>query len=191
MEPRMDPLLSELRATAESEAAAIRTAAHAEAEAQLESARARLARQHERVLAAERATLEREAGSRLDTARVAAGRAVLAAREQFIARVFDAARKEALVRWNDARAGAWLRQALEDIDGYLPDGPAIVRAPRGTALPDGQGRPWRLESLDHSSGIIVASGDGTVSVDATFDRFLAARRARLAQDIVQRVEAAQ
>lgn len=191
MEPmtRVDPLLSELRATAESEAEAIRSAARADAEARRDAARARLARQHERALAGERATLEREVGSRLDEARVAAGQAVLAARGQFIARVFEAARRQALARWNEARAVAWLRQALEDIDGYLPDGPAIVRAPRGTTLPDGPRRDWRVESLDHSSGIIVSSGDGTVSVDATFDRFLATGRARLAQGIVRRVEA--
>lgn len=185
---RADPLLSELRSTAEAEAAAIVAAARQEADQRLDAARARLAHHHDRALAERREVLEREQATRVDAARAAAGQATLDVRGRFIARVLEAARNRAAERWRNARDTDWVRRTLDDLVGYLPDGPAILHVPPGTPATPPADREWRFEALEDSSGIIVASADGSVRVDATLDHFLRAERAGLAQAIVRRVE---
>lgn len=188
----LDQLLATLTREAEAEAEAIVAAAHAEAGALRERNAAELTQrrqQHERALEAERRTAIE---SVLVTARRAARREELQARERMLVRVLNLAAQQfpEAVRNPDFRAAqpAFLAKALECLAGR----PGTIRCHPG--LMDEisrllKTRPGVQLTADAAcgSGFRLTSDDGALAIDATLEDRVERLDRRLRQEILARL----
>lgn len=189
------PLLDELRHSAAREIAALRQRATEQAEAIVASARdATERRTQEARQASMQVASERVAAARADAAR-RVSELVLPARAAALDRIFEAAAVRVESRLDHPRLAEALEPLVSDALRYLPDGPVRVRCQaRLTAL---LGEMPALRDRDDASvvvdasaplGFIAESGDGRMSVDATFARRLARARTELSTDVVRRLD---
>jgi vacuolar-type H+-ATPase subunit E/Vma4 len=115
---------------------------------------------------------------------------VLEMRAAVIDRIFTVAASRLERLHEDPRLPALLEQLLQQALPFLPDGPATVRcAPSIESLVRdavaAAGRPGlSVQPAEGTSlGVIVTSGDGRLSVDATLARRLARARGVLAVEL--------
>lgn len=186
-------LLSALGRSADEEVAALLSDARATAESVLEAARARRDRRREAALHVRRTALARERERRLDATRAEVADRTLRARDRFVTRVLAMARESLTPAMQGPDGEAWLARTLESSVAFLPPGGAVVAASHPDAAGIAQrvepGRRWSVAPLEDSSGAVVAAADGSVRIDATFERFVRAERSRISQALVARVQA--
>lgn len=178
------PLLTRLRETARADIDRRLDDARASARRAEDAAAADLERRHEHALADRQAALDRDRDRELGAARDVAARETLAASERLIMRVLGAARVAAADYARQPAASAWLARTLAEAASFLPDGPATAR----TGIVSAPTLPGVTMSPAEFLGVMVESADHRVLVDASFERFLRAERARLAQDIMRRLD---
>jgi vacuolar-type H+-ATPase subunit E/Vma4 len=186
-------LLSVLGRSADAEIAALLSDARATAGSVLEAARTRRDRRREAALAGRRTVLAHERERRLDGTRTEVADRTLRARDRFVSRVLTIARERVTPAMQGPDGGAWLSRTLASSAAFLPPGEAVLAASHPDAAEIAHrvepGRRWSSSPLDESSGAVVAAADGSVRIDATFERFVRAERSRLAQSLVARVQA--
>lgn len=190
-------LLEQLRADTAREVARRLEVARTESARLVADAEARSAQAHEGALAQHTRDAESDRASALARAQQEHAGVVLAARAAAIDRIFvtAAARLESL--HDDPRLPALLARLLQQTLPFLPDGPATVRySPSIASLVQSAvaaaGRPeLSVQPAEGMSlGVIVTSGDGGLSVDATLARRLARSRGELAIELASRLQEA-
>jgi vacuolar-type H+-ATPase subunit E/Vma4 len=136
----------------------------------------------------------REASARISLARREAEERALAARENFLRKVFARAAERLGDLPDSPRYARTAPRLLERAVSFLPDGgaevvcePATARAIAEVAARAGA----RIEARpDAAPGIVARSAAGSVSVDATLATLLDRLRPTLAMDVAARVEEA-
>jgi vacuolar-type H+-ATPase subunit E/Vma4 len=179
------PLLGQLRTSAQAEVDRRLEAAREEARQLLEVASRQHERRHEAELERRSAEWSRDRDRQLEAARDTASRETLAACDRLVERVLRSALERAPARSGSAAAAAWVDDTVQQAIEYLPEGPVILRTGTGAAPPATlRNRDVRVEGGGSALGVILRAADGAVRVEATFEQFLRAGRARLAQAIV-------
>jgi vacuolar-type H+-ATPase subunit E/Vma4 len=188
----LDQLLHALERQAAEAAGTELEAARMEASRIEREAEDGLARRMRTGLEEEEAVLRAEAERTIAEARRSERRRVLEAREQLLDRIFARA-GELLVADQDGSRMDRLAEEVRRALGYLGDVPAVVHCAARMA-PRLRTRLGRLDGLtvqpDPSlrAGFTVRAADGSVRVDHTPERRLAALRPRLAIGLLRRVE---
>jgi vacuolar-type H+-ATPase subunit E/Vma4 len=186
-------LLAALGGSADAEVAALLSDARATAGSVLEAARTRRDRRREAAIAGRRTALAHDRERRLDVTRAEVADRSLRARDRFLTRVLAMARERLSPALHGSDGAAWLARTLASSAAFLPPGGAVVAASHPDAAQIAQrvepGRCWSVAPLEDSSGAVVAAADGSVRIDATFERFVRAERSRIAQALVSRVQA--
>lgn len=190
-------LLEQLRAEAARDVQQRLDAATAEAARLTREATAHAERQHAHALAEHERALLAARTAALAAAQQSHAQAVLTARADALNHIFEVATVQLASLASDARLpvllGGLLRQALP----FLPDGPATVQCAPGIAAQTravvesmGRAQLGLEETPGTPLGVIVRTGDGRMSVDATFVRQLARDRGTLAIWLCEQIDQA-
>lgn len=177
------PLLGQLQGAAEAEAERRLSHARELAAGLIDAAVRDAERRREAALASRTAHWAGERERRLAVAREHGARAILAATDRLVDRVFRAALALAPAAAREPRAAAWAAGVVGEALTYLPAGTPVVRLSAGLPGPDGRTAADRAPS---ALGVVVEAADGSVRLDATLERHLRAERPRLAQAIRRR-----
>ena len=188
------PLLEELRRKAADEIAAARGHASEEAEGIRRSAREAAER---RAVAAreehERAALREQSVACSDATRRVNER-LLPARAAALDRIFARAHERLELRSRHPGLSDAIAAQVADALEYLPDGPTVVKcAPsvasvvRGAVARTGRAGTTVVEDPAVPLGVVAESGDGEITVAATFARRMARERAVLATEVIGRL----
>lgn len=181
----LDHLLDDLRRRAESELAAIRDRAAAEAAAITAESDQRVAALRRQALDARESSLRAEASRAIAAAARSARRVELEAEQRLLERVCASAAERlpahAVTPAGRAVLVRWLRYAVE----YLGGRPGTLRcaAPLVSGLTGGiAGNAALTVQVDEgvSTGFQIESADGRLLIDGTLEGALARNRARLA-----------
>ena len=186
----LDHLLAALEREATGQGDAVRAAARAEADRITADAEARLARRRSDTLGARTAELRGEAEQALGEARRSGRKAVLQARERFLARVFDAARGMLPAALESSAYRTALPGHVADAVRAVGDEPAVIRCPaalREAVRSAVLGRTQlSVESDATHLGVTVTTADGAVIVDNTLEGRLERLRPQLAIQVLAR-----
>lgn len=189
----LDHLLAALERDGGAQAEALLTDARATAAAITREADELVARRRADALGTREAELRGAAEVALGEARRAARLAVLAARQRLLERVFTAARD----LFAEAVAGDTYRAALPthlaEALNAVGDAPVLIRCPE-TLVPAVRAVVARKKHLTVQGepaarpGITIVTTDGGIEVDNTLEGRLERLRARLALDVLARLE---
>lgn len=189
----LDHLLAALERDGGAQAEALLTDARATAAAITREADELVARRRADALGTREAELRGAAEVALGEARRAARLAVLAARQRLLERVFTAARD----LFAEAVAGDTYRAALPthlaEALNAVGDAPVLIRCPE-TLVPAVRAVVARKKHLTVQGkpaarpGITIVTTDGEIEVDNTLEGRLERLRARLALDVLARLE---
>jgi vacuolar-type H+-ATPase subunit E/Vma4 len=187
----LNPLLDALGADAERDIRDIAAAAAAEAAQIRAAARARVAQRSELALATCRKELDAERDAQRAAVLRESRQAILAARDAFLERVFEAAEAELRGTLLTTRGAASVVGLVREALPYLPPAP-IVRCrsdlvePLQRAIASlGPARLLRDDTL--GEGVIVQAEDGSVLIDNTLENRLRWLRPVLSIELLARV----